>query len=103
MRLLAIVAVLYSERTQAVYTVYSHQSPQTVYESLQGLLVTHVVVEEPWCFKRYKTGCSFSEVWNEIDPAHQNLPQFCQQLQDSVPEQFKLVFSNNVYRVLQLL
>lgn len=66
-------------------------------------MVTHVVVEEPWCKKRYRPGCSFAEVWDEEDVINQGRPQFCQLIHESVPDQFKLVFSNDIYKVLQLL
>ena len=89
--------------TQEVYTIYSQKPPAEVYDKLVRLHVTHVVVEEPWCKKRYRPGCSFAEVWDELDPEHEGKPQFCQLVFSSVPEHFQLVFSNDVYRVLRLL
>ncbi len=87
----------------SVYTVYSRQPPAEIHRQLSALLVTHVVVEEPWCNKRYRPGCSFAEVWDEIDPGNRERPQFCQSILHTVPEQFELVFSNSIYRVLKLL
>lgn len=47
-------------------------------------------------------GCSFSDIWDEEDPANQGRPLFCEQLQKNTPPPFKLAFSNAVYRVLHV-
>jgi hypothetical protein len=73
-----------------------------IHNKLSRLLVTHVIVEKPWCMKQYRPGCSFAEVWDIEDPGNRGNPQFCQLIRDSVPEEFKLVFSNSIYKVLQL-
>ena len=85
-----------------VYSVYSRQPPETIHRQLATLLVTHVVVEEPWCQKRYRPGCSFAEVWDEINPENRERAQFCQLIRETIPPQFELVFSNSIYRVLKL-
>lgn len=90
------------ERTRLVYTVYSRKPPTEIHRVLSMLHVTHVVVEEPWCNKRYKPGCSFADVWDEEDPANQERPQFCQLIHQTIPDHFQLVFSNSIYKVLQL-
>lgn len=64
--------------------------------------MTHVVVEEPWCKKRYRPGCSFAEVWDELDPVNQDRPQFCHLIKETVPEGFEQAFANSIYRVLKL-
>ena len=86
-----------------VYSVYSRQPPEEIHRKLSSLLVTHVVVEEPWCKKRYRPGCSFAEVWDEMDPDNKDHPQFCQLILETIPKPFELVFSNNIYKVLKLL
>lgn len=86
-----------------VYTIYSRKPSTEVHSILRSLKVTHVVVEEAWCFKSYRAGCSFREVWDHIDPANRDNPVFCEALAQDIPQEFKLVFENNSYRVLQLI
>lgn len=86
-----------------MYSVYSRKPSAEIHSKLSQLLVTHVVVEQPWCKKRIRRGCSLAEVWDEEDPINQGKPQFCQMILQTIPDQFKLVFSNDVYVVLQLL
>ena len=70
---------------------------------LKELGVTHVIVEEVWCSKQYRPGCALPEVWDQIDPVNRNKPVFCETIKERVPSQFKLVFINQSYRILQLL
>ena len=86
-----------------MYTIYSRKPPEEVHSSLKGLGVTHVIVEDVWCNKRYRPGCALHEVWDEVDPDNQQGSIFCQSIQDHIPSQFKLVFKNRSYWILQLL
>ena len=86
-----------------VYTIYSHKPSAEVHSTLKELGVTHVVVEDIWCAKQYRGGCAFHEVWNLIDPDNRDKPVFCDIIKENIPDQFKLVFKNPSYRILQVL
>ena len=94
---------LFRERTFLVYSIYSRKPPAVIHSLLAGLKVTHVVIEDVWCSKRYRRGCALYEVWDSIDPDNQDKQVFCELVKDHAPDQFKLVFLNKSYRILQLL
>ena len=94
---------LFRERTLQVYSIYSRKPAPLVHSLLAGLGATHVVIEDVWCWKRYRPGCALHEVWDVVDPDNQDKPVFCESVKDHTPDQFKLVFLNKSYRILQLL
>lgn len=90
-------------RTLHVYTIFSRKPVAEVHSILRGMEVDYVISEDGWCHKhRSKPGCSFSEIWDEEDPANQGGPVFCERLQGHTPSPFQLAYSNSVYRVLQV-
>ena len=93
----------FRERTVLVYSIYSRKPPAVIHSLLAGLKVTHVVIEDVWCSKKYRPGCALYEVWDNIDHDNQDKQVFCELVKDHTPDQFKLVFLNKSYRILQLL
>ncbi len=47
-------------------------------------------------------GCAFYEVWDKEDSVNQGRPVFCRLIRSEVIPEFRQVFGNPTYRVLQL-
>ncbi|XP_019850225.1 PREDICTED: probable C-mannosyltransferase DPY19L1 [Amphimedon queenslandica] len=90
------------ERALLVYTIYSKRSPEVIYNNLRGLGVEYVVMETPMCHAEYRKGCALSDVYLNYFPDDINNDLFCDSVQESVPSPFKLVYSNEVYRILMV-
>ena len=41
-------------RTELVYQIYSRKSPEEIHSTLKSLKVEMVIVEDSWCYNRYK-------------------------------------------------
>uniref|UniRef100_A0A8C4DFU7 Dpy-19-like 1, like (H. sapiens) n=1 Tax=Dicentrarchus labrax TaxID=13489 RepID=A0A8C4DFU7_DICLA len=59
------------ERTKLVYSMYSRMSGETVKRNLMKLGVDFFVLEDSWCTRRTRPGCSMPEIWDIED--HQNI------------------------------
>ncbi|XP_061144331.1 dpy-19-like 1, like isoform X2 [Syngnathus typhle] len=56
------------ERTKLVYSMYSRMSAETVKSNLDKLGVDFFVLEDSWCTRRTRPGCSMPEIWDVEDP-----------------------------------
>ncbi|CAG5129453.1 unnamed protein product, partial [Candidula unifasciata] len=90
-------------RTKLVYSMYSRKPLAQVKENLRSLGVQYAVLEDSWCVKRTKPGCSMPEIWDLEDQENQGKPPACTELKKNPQPYFKPVFRNNVYTVLKLL
>ncbi|KAL9967638.1 hypothetical protein ACROYT_G025913 [Oculina patagonica] len=89
------------ERTHKVYQIFSRKPPAVVWETLNSMKVTHVIVDVQWCRGRPKPGCGMVDIWDYEDEENRARPSCCTVLADN-PAPFKKVFSNEKYYVFQL-
>ncbi|GFO16417.1 protein dpy-19-like 1-like protein [Plakobranchus ocellatus] len=90
------------ERTKTVYTVYSRKPIEQVKTKLESLGVQYLVLEDSWCRKRSRPGCSLPEIWDIEDSENQGKQPVCIKMQKKPEPHFKTVFENVVYKVLKL-
>ncbi|XP_068670453.1 protein C-mannosyl-transferase DPY19L1-like [Montipora foliosa] len=89
------------ERTHKVYQIFSRKPPAVVWETLNSMQVTHVVIDTQWCRGRPKPGCGMVDIWDLEDKENRKRPSCCHALEkDARP--FKMVFNNEKYYVFQL-
>ncbi|BFZ02138.1 hypothetical protein BsWGS_05177 [Bradybaena similaris] len=89
-------------RTKLVYSMYSRKPLAQVRDNLKSLGVQYAVLEDSWCIKRSKPGCSMPEIWDLEDGENQGRPPACTELKKIPQPYFKPVFKNSVYTVLKL-
>lgn len=90
-------------RTKIVYSMYSRKAPEDVKKELVKLKVNYYILEESWCIRRSKPGCSMPEIWDVEDPDNAGKTPLCNILvKDSKPH-FTTVFQNSVYKVLEVI
>ncbi|KAM9308244.1 protein C-mannosyl-transferase DPY19L1 [Gastrophryne carolinensis] len=90
------------ERTKQVYSMYSRKPAKEVKKILMEMGVQYFILEDGWCTRRTRTGCSMSEIWDVEDPSNAGKTPLCTILaKDSLPH-FVTVFENNAYKVLKV-
>ncbi|XP_068094395.1 protein C-mannosyl-transferase DPY19L1-like [Hyperolius riggenbachi] len=90
------------ERTKLVYSMYSRKPAKEVKEILIRMGVQYFILEDGWCTRRTRTGCTMSEIWDIEDPSNARKTPLCRILaKESLPH-FVTVFENNVYKVLKV-
>ncbi|CAL8358528.1 unnamed protein product [Arctogadus glacialis] len=90
------------ERTKLVYSMYSRMSGETVKSNLMQLGVHYFVLEDSWCTRRTRPGCSMPEIWDVEDPQNAGKVPFCSLVNKDARPHFSTVFHNNVYKVLKV-
>ncbi|XP_022439269.1 probable C-mannosyltransferase DPY19L1 isoform X1 [Phocoena sinus] len=90
-------------RTKIVYSMYSRKAAEEVKRELIKLQVNYYVLEESWCIRRSKPGCSMPEIWDVEDPANAGKPPLCTLLVKESKPHFTTVFQNSVYKVLEVI
>ncbi|XP_063308149.1 protein C-mannosyl-transferase DPY19L1 isoform X2 [Pelobates fuscus] len=89
-------------RTKMVYSMYSRKPAKEVKNMLSNLGVQYFILEDAWCVRRTKPGCSMSEIWDIEDPSNAGKTPLCSILAHETLPQFHTSFQNNVYKVLKL-
>lgn len=89
------------ERTHKVYQIFSRKPPAVVWEALNSMKVTHVIVDTQWCRGRPKPGCGMVDIWDLEDEENKARQSCCHILADN-PAPFRNVFSNEKYNVYRL-
>ncbi|XP_043116087.1 dpy-19-like 1, like isoform X2 [Puntigrus tetrazona] len=90
------------ERTKMVYAMYSRKPAEVVKRNLIKLQVDYFILEDSWCTRRSKPGCSMPEIWDVEDAQNAGKVPLCTQMwRDSRPH-FSTVFQNNIYKVLRV-
>ncbi|XP_059194935.1 dpy-19-like 1, like [Centropristis striata] len=90
------------ERTKLVYSMYSRMSGETVKTNLMKLGVDFFVLEDSWCTRRTRPGCSMPEIWDIEDPQNIGKTPLCTHMSRSSRPHFTTVFSNDIYKVLKV-
>ncbi|XP_075068681.1 protein C-mannosyl-transferase DPY19L1 [Mixophyes fleayi] len=89
-------------RTKIVYSMYSRKPAKDVKKDLLKLGVQYFILEDTWCLRRTKTGCTLSEIWDIEDPSNVGKTPLCSILaKESLPH-FVTLFQNNIYKVLKV-
>ncbi|XP_041649840.1 dpy-19-like 1, like [Cheilinus undulatus] len=90
------------ERTKLVYSMYSRMSGETVKRNLMKLGVDFFVLEDSWCTRRTRPGCSMPEIWDIEDPENVGKIPLCTHMSRNSRPHFTTVFSNDIYKVLKV-
>ncbi|XP_061574553.1 dpy-19-like 1, like isoform X2 [Cololabis saira] len=90
------------ERTKLVYSMYSRMSGETVKRNLGKLGVDFFVLEDSWCTRRTRPGCSMPEIWDIEDPENVGKVPLCTHMSRNSRPHFITVFSNDIYKVLKV-
>ncbi|XP_074540076.1 dpy-19-like 1, like [Halichoeres trimaculatus] len=90
------------ERTKLVYSMYSRMSGETVKRNLMKLGVDFFVLEDSWCTRRTRPGCSMPEIWDIEDPQNVGKVPLCTHMSRNSRPHFTTVFSNDIYKVLKV-
>lgn len=90
------------ERTKLVYSMYSRMSGETVKRNLMKLGVDFFVLEDSWCTRRTRPGCSMPEIWDIEDPQNVGKTPLCTHISRNSRPHFTTVFSNDIYKVLKV-
>uniref|UniRef100_A0A8C0GF36 Dpy-19 like C-mannosyltransferase 1 n=1 Tax=Chelonoidis abingdonii TaxID=106734 RepID=A0A8C0GF36_CHEAB len=89
-------------RTKIVYSMYSRKPAKEVKKELLKLGVNYYILEESWCIRRTKPGCSMPEIWDVEDPANAGKIPLCNLMSKDPRPYFNTVFQNSVYRILKV-
>uniref|UniRef100_A0A672Z0D4 Dpy-19-like 1, like (H. sapiens) n=1 Tax=Sphaeramia orbicularis TaxID=375764 RepID=A0A672Z0D4_9TELE len=89
-------------RTKLVYSMYSRMSGETVKRNLMKLGVDYFILEDSWCTRRTRPGCSMPEIWDIEDPQNVGKIPLCTHMSRNSRPHFNTVFSNDVYKVLKI-
>lgn len=90
-------------RTKIVYSMYSRKAAEDVKRELMKLQVNYYILEESWCVRRSRPGCSMPEIWDVEDPENAGKPPLCNLLVKDPTPHFTTVFQNSVYKVLEVI
>ncbi|XP_043921026.1 probable C-mannosyltransferase DPY19L1 [Protopterus annectens] len=89
-------------RTKIVYSMYSRKPVEEVKQGLLNLSVNYFILEDSWCTRRTRPGCSMPEIWDVEDPKHAGRTPLCTKLSKETRPHFITVFENDVYKVLKI-
>ncbi|KAJ8385647.1 hypothetical protein AAFF_G00183600 [Aldrovandia affinis] len=90
------------ERTKLVYSMYSRKPADAVKRNLLRLGVDFFILEESWCTRRSRPGCSMPEIWDVEDPENAGGVPLCTLMSQDPRPHFRSVFHNSVYTVLRV-
>nr|XP_020471208.1 probable C-mannosyltransferase DPY19L1 [Monopterus albus] len=90
------------ERTKLVYSMYSRMSGETVKRNLMKLGVDFFILEDSWCTRRTRPGCSMPEIWDIEDPQNAGKIPLCTHMSKTARPHFTTLFSNDIYKVLKV-
>ncbi|KAM4705884.1 protein C-mannosyl-transferase DPY19L1 [Rhinophrynus dorsalis] len=89
-------------RTKIVYSMYSRKPADEVKNKLLEMGVEYFILEDTWCTRRTKPGCSLPEIWDIEDPVNIGKIPLCTVLAKESRPFFVTLFHNSYYKVLKL-
>ncbi|KAG8442743.1 hypothetical protein GDO86_011519 [Hymenochirus boettgeri] len=89
-------------RTKIVYSMYSRKPAKEVKNKLLEMGVDFFILEDSWCTRRTKPGCSLPEIWDIEDSENTGKVPLCSIVGRESRPHFTTVFNNGVYKVLNL-
>uniref|UniRef100_A0A8B9HBG3 Dpy-19-like 1, like (H. sapiens) n=1 Tax=Astyanax mexicanus TaxID=7994 RepID=A0A8B9HBG3_ASTMX len=89
-------------RTKLVYAMYSRKPVEEVKRNLVKLQVDFFILEDSWCTRRSRPGCSMPEIWDVEDPGNAGKIPLCTLMSRETRPHFTTVFHNSVYKVLKV-
>ncbi|XP_038221527.1 probable C-mannosyltransferase DPY19L1 isoform X2 [Zerene cesonia] len=91
------------QRAFAVYKVYGRFSPHELYQELNKLKASYLIVENRYCYGRSNKGCSFSDIWDSAAAAAlRGQPRLCHTLLAHGADHFYPLFRNPQYAVFRV-
>ncbi|XP_052754448.1 probable C-mannosyltransferase DPY19L1 [Galleria mellonella] len=90
------------ERAYAVYKTYGRFTPMELYQELNKLRATYLIIEHKYCYGRSSKGCSFQDIWDVEWPSKRGQPRLCHTLLSEPVDHFYLVFRNDHYAVFRI-
>ncbi|XP_052002894.1 probable C-mannosyltransferase DPY19L1 isoform X2 [Xyrauchen texanus] len=90
------------ERTKMVYAMYSRKPAEEVKRNLIKLQVDYFILEDSWCTRRSKPGCSMPEIWDVEDTQNAGKVPLCTLMSKDSRPHFSTVFNNSIYKVLRV-
>ncbi|XP_069777129.1 dpy-19-like 1, like isoform X1 [Narcine bancroftii] len=90
------------ERTKRVYAMYSRKSAEEVKHGLLSLGVDYFILEDSWCWRKTRQGCSLPEIWDVEDGENAKKTPLCSVVSKSPAPHFIPVFQNDVYKILKV-
>ncbi|XP_058039335.1 probable C-mannosyltransferase DPY19L1 isoform X1 [Ahaetulla prasina] len=89
-------------RTKIIYSMYSRKPAKEVKRELLKMGVNYYILEDSWCLRRTKPGCSMPEIWDIEDLTNAGKIPLCNLMcKDSRPY-FRTVFNNNIFKILEV-
>ncbi|XP_053116675.1 probable C-mannosyltransferase DPY19L1 isoform X2 [Hemicordylus capensis] len=89
-------------RTKIVYSMYSRKPANEVKRELLKLGVNYYILEEYWCLKRTKPGCSIPEIWDIEDINNVGKIPLCSIISKDSRPYFRTVFNNELFKILEV-
>nr|XP_014349718.1 PREDICTED: probable C-mannosyltransferase DPY19L1 isoform X2 [Latimeria chalumnae] len=89
-------------RTKQVYSMYSRKPAKEVKNALLKLGVDYFILEDSWCRRWSRPGCSMPEIWDVEDPKNAGKTPLCILMAKDPRPHFITVFENDVYKVLKI-
>ncbi|MCL4122678.1 UNVERIFIED_CONTAM: hypothetical protein GTU68_044820 [Idotea baltica] len=91
----------HSQRTKAVYALFSRRRPEELHQTMLDLDVDYVILDESLCLYNNED-CSVVDLWDAEEPQNAYRPLLCPQLFHHDPSPFLKVFANEGYVVLKV-
>ncbi|XP_066483432.1 protein C-mannosyl-transferase DPY19L1-like isoform X2 [Tiliqua scincoides] len=90
-------------RTKIVYSMYSRKPAAEVKKELIKLGVNYYILEDSWCLRRTRPGCSMPEIWDIEDPENAGKVPLCTLMSKDSRPYFRTVFKNKTFKVLEVI
>ncbi|CAG9574103.1 unnamed protein product [Danaus chrysippus] len=90
------------QRAYSVYKLYGRFPPSELYQELNKLRATYLIVEDKYCYGKSNRGCSFKSIWDTEAPHLSSRPSLCHTLLTQPVEHFYRVFRNTHYAVFRI-